>query len=166
MLRPRVVDVGEVLTRMAPMLRRLVGEHIDLVLSLDPSPLRVKVDPTQLEQVLLNLAINARDAMENGGRLAIECRPVLVAEEQQSSPVDVKPGRYVIISVTDNGVGMDTRDTRARLRAVLHDQGRGPRHRARAGHGLRHREAERRRHPRRQRRRPRLELSGVFPELE
>jgi two-component system cell cycle sensor histidine kinase/response regulator CckA len=107
-LRPRVVDVGEVLTRMAPMLRRLVGEHIDFVLSLDPSTLRVKVDPTHLEQVLLNLVINARDAMENGGRLGIECRPVLLAEQQQSAPVDVKPGRYVIISVTDNGAGMDT----------------------------------------------------------
>jgi two-component system, cell cycle sensor histidine kinase and response regulator CckA len=107
-LRPRIVDVGEVLTRMAPMLRRLVGEHIDFVLSLDPSTLRVKVDPTHLEQVLLNLAINARDAMENGGRLAIECRPAQVGEDHAACPVDIKPGCYVMISVTDSGVGMDT----------------------------------------------------------
>jgi two-component system cell cycle sensor histidine kinase/response regulator CckA len=103
-LRPRIVDVGEVLTRMAPMLRRLVGEHIDFVLSLETAALRVRVDPTHLEQVLLNLAINARDAMENGGRLAIECRPVQVSAGDQ---VDVKPGRYVVISVSDSGVGMD-----------------------------------------------------------
>jgi two-component system, cell cycle sensor histidine kinase and response regulator CckA len=113
-LRPRVVDVGDILTRMAPMLERLVGEHIEFALSLEPCALRVKVDPTHLEQVLLNLAINARDAMENGGRLSIDCQRVQVDPALAASQVDIKPGRYVLISVSDTGSGMDP-ETRAHV---------------------------------------------------
>jgi len=106
-LRPQVVDVADVLTRMAPLLRRLVGEHIELGLNIERSALRVKVDPSNLEQVFLNLAINARDAMEAGGRLDIECKPVLLGDPPAAGRVNVGPGEYVVISVSDSGVGMD-----------------------------------------------------------
>ena len=106
-LRPRVVDVGDVLTRMTPMLKRLVGEHIELVLSLDQRELLVKVDPTHLDQVLLNLGINARDAMAKGGQLLIDCRSVQLERALAAPYGDLKPGPYVVISVADSGVGMD-----------------------------------------------------------
>lgn len=113
-LRPCIVDVGEILTRLSPMLERLMGEHIHVAVSLDPGALRVKVDPTHLEQVLLNLALNARDAMDNGGRLGIECRRVRVDPDPASSRVDLKPGSYVLIRVSDTGVGMNN-ETRAHV---------------------------------------------------
>jgi len=106
-LRPCIVDVGEILTRLSPMLERLMGEHIHVALSLDRGALRVKVDPTHLEQVLLNLALNARDAMDNGGHLGIECRLAWVGHEPASSRMDLKPGSYVVIRVSDTGIGMD-----------------------------------------------------------
>jgi two-component system, cell cycle sensor histidine kinase and response regulator CckA len=106
-LRPQVVDVAEVLTRMGPLLRRLVGEHIELCSNVERSPLRVKVDPSNLEQVLLNLAINARDAMEGGGRLGIECKSVLIGDPPPEGCINLRPGEYVLISVSDSGVGMD-----------------------------------------------------------
>jgi len=113
-LRPRVLDVCETITRLGPMLQRLVGEHIEIALALEPSTLRVKVDPTHLEQVLLNLAINARDAMENGGRLGIRCRTLSLCEAVAASPHGLEPGRYVVITVSDDGVGMDA-ETRAHV---------------------------------------------------
>jgi PAS domain S-box-containing protein len=113
-VRPRVVDVAEVLTRLAPMIGRLVGEHIEVTLTLAHEPVRVKVDPTHLEQVLLNLAINARDAMEGGGHLTIECRAVEVSEGRSASHGELAAGRYAVISVSDDGVGMDSA-TRERI---------------------------------------------------
>jgi PAS domain S-box-containing protein len=113
-VRPRVVDVAEVLTRLAPMIGRLVGEQIEVTLTLASERVRVKVDPTHLEQVLLNLAINARDAMEGGGHLAIECRALEVAEGLSASHGELMPGRYAVISVSDDGVGMDAA-TRERI---------------------------------------------------
>ncbi len=105
-LHPRVVDVGAVLTRMVPMIRRLVGEHIEVSLSLPTPAARVKADPTNLEQVVLNLAINAGDAMENGGRLGIGCRLADV-DAAQAARLDLAAGRYAVIAVSDDGAGMD-----------------------------------------------------------
>jgi signal transduction histidine kinase len=102
-LRPCVVDVGEILTGMAPMIGRLMGEQVTVRLTLASCPVRVKVDPTHLEQVVMNLAINARDAMEYGGALTIECRLVDVDEALGVSRGDLSPGRYVVISVSDDG---------------------------------------------------------------
>jgi two-component system, cell cycle sensor histidine kinase and response regulator CckA len=113
-LRPRVIDVRETITRLAPMLQRLVGEHIEITLELEPCSLRVKVDPTHLEQVLLNLAINARDAMENGGRLTIQCRTHSLGEALAASRKGLEPGRYVVVTVSDDGVGMDA-ETKAHV---------------------------------------------------
>src|SRR5690606_31144492 len=80
----------------------------------EASTLRVKVDPTHLEQVLLNLAINARDAMENGGRLRIQSEARRVSEALAASRSGLEPGRYVVITVSDSGVGMDA-ETRAHV---------------------------------------------------
>jgi two-component system, cell cycle sensor histidine kinase and response regulator CckA len=112
-LHPRVVDVGAILTRMAPMIRRLVGEHIEVLLSLPATSVRVKADPTHLEQVVLNLAINAGDAMPNGGRLDIACKHADV-DAPVTASLDLPRGRYAVIAVSDNGAGMDAQ-TQARL---------------------------------------------------
>jgi len=113
-LQPCVVDVGEVLSRMSPMVERLMGEQITMRLTLASGPARVKIDPTHLEQVVMNLAINARDAMEYGGALTIDCRLVDVDEAFGASRGDLSPGRYVVLSVSDEGSGMDA-ETRARV---------------------------------------------------
>jgi PAS domain S-box-containing protein len=112
-LRPRVVDVCGILTRTGPMIRRLVGEHIEVSLSLPGFPVRVKVDPTHLEQVVLNLAINAGDAMENGGHLGIACK-LKDVDAAVGARLDLAPGRYAVIAVSDDGAGMDAQ-TRARV---------------------------------------------------
>jgi two-component system cell cycle sensor histidine kinase/response regulator CckA len=106
--RPSVVDVDEALHRLLPMLERLVGEHILVALSVDGRPLRVKVDPTHLEQVLMNLVINARDAMERGGHLSIDCRFLPVIDAPVSSHLNLPLGPYVAITVSDTGNGMDS----------------------------------------------------------
>jgi two-component system, cell cycle sensor histidine kinase and response regulator CckA len=107
LLQPKVLDLNAVVATMEPMLRRLIGEDIRLVVGLAPALGRVKADPGQLEQVLLNLVVNARDAMPQGGTLTIETTNVegraLVAHRQASVP----PGAYVRLAVRDTGVGMD-----------------------------------------------------------
>lgn len=104
MVQPRIVSVNSVVTGIEELLRRLLGEHI-LVLAVTGSGLGpVKIDPTQLEMVIMNLAINARDAMPDGGRLTIETRSVNLAPGQVSS---LEPGAYITVSVADTGHGMD-----------------------------------------------------------
>jgi two-component system, cell cycle sensor histidine kinase and response regulator CckA len=106
-LRPRVVDVAAVITRMIPMIRRLLSEDIELVVTPARQAVRVKVDPTQLEQVVLNLAINARDAMENrGGHLGIACQ-LRDLDRSRAARLELPPGRYAAIDVADDGTGMD-----------------------------------------------------------
>src|SRR5258706_2676652 len=87
------------------MLRRLIGEDIELAVSLAPDLARIRADSGQLHQVLLNLAINARDAMPKGGKLTIETRNVDVSAA--SARLGLDPGRYILLSVIDNGIGMD-----------------------------------------------------------
>jgi len=112
-LRPRVVDLGAILTRLSPMLRRLVGEDIELTVSLPDGPLRVKADPTNLEQVVLNLVINGRDAIErNSGRLNISCQPREL-DAARAARLELPPGRYAVLAVADDGIGMNE-ETRAR----------------------------------------------------
>ncbi len=107
-LEPKVVDLNSIVTDTEKMLRRLIGEDIELSTVLDPNLSRVKADQGQIEQVILNLSVNARDAMPNGGKLTIR------TENSEMTEVDVrrysypvKPGRYVLLTVTDTGVGMD-----------------------------------------------------------
>jgi signal transduction histidine kinase/CheY-like chemotaxis protein len=109
-LQPIVVDLPQVLADMADMLRRLLGEDIELVLRVPREGRRVRADPSQLEQVLMNLAANAREAMPDGGHLSIE---VADAEVEGAENTEVPAGRYVLMTVTDDGPGMDEA-TRAR----------------------------------------------------
>ena len=102
----RVLDVNEHLQSLDKMLRRLIGEDIQLVSTLAEDVGRVRADPGQIEQLIMNLAVNARDAMPNGGKLTIETANVGLDQAYARAHVAVTPGRYVMISVSDTGVGM------------------------------------------------------------
>jgi PAS domain S-box-containing protein len=106
-LQPHVLDLNVVVTDMDKMLQRLIGEDIELITKLHPSLWSVKVDPSQIEQVILNLAVNARDAMPNGGDLIIETENVYLDEEYAKNHESVQPGQYVMLAVSDTGCGMD-----------------------------------------------------------
>src|SRR3989449_972566 len=106
-LAPKVLDVNAVVTNMDRMLRRLLGEDVELATSRDPSAGTVNADPGQLEQVLLNLAVNARDAMPGGGRLSIGTTRVTLHEEHVERRHRMPAGDYVCLAVADTGVGMD-----------------------------------------------------------
>ncbi len=110
-----VVDLNEIVTSLDTMFRRLFGEDIELSVSLDRALGRVKADVGQIEQVLMNLAVNARDAMPRGGRLTIETQNVTLDDAYVAKKASgVTPGRYVMVSVTDSGVGMDA-ETQSRI---------------------------------------------------
>ena len=106
-IRPQSLDVNAVVGELEPLLRRTLGEHIEFVTTLDKSLWPALMDPGQLEQVLTNLAINGRDAMSKGGRLAIDCENVDVDTTYAAGRPGLAPGRYVRIRVTDTGSGMD-----------------------------------------------------------
>jgi two-component system cell cycle sensor histidine kinase/response regulator CckA len=106
-LEPCVLDLNELITDTGKMLRRLIGEDMDLVMALEPAAERVRGDPGQIEQVIMNLVVNARDAMPQGGRLAIRTDNVVLAEEACAHIPEARPGRFVRLSVVDTGVGMD-----------------------------------------------------------
>ena len=114
MLQPRVLDLNAVVADMHVMLERLIGEHIELQARLSPSLGAVKADRGQLEQVIMNLAVNARDAMPGGGRLTLRTADVTLDEAAVAAHPGVAPGPFVMLSVSDAGVGMDA-ETRARL---------------------------------------------------
>ena len=147
-LQPRPLDVGGVMENLRPMLGRLLRDDIEVRTTLPSSLPPVMVDPVQLEQVLLNLAINGSDAMPDGGTLSMEASEALVDAEMARTPRRI-PRAVRDRSVSDTGVGMDEETRSAHLRAVLHDQGQGPRLRPRAARGIRDHQAERRQHRRR-----------------
>ena len=105
--QPRVTDLAMVVAGIVPMLRRLLGEQIEVVTAALPGLGSVKVDPGQLEQVIVNLAVNARDAMPTGGRLAIETANVEVDTVYARAHIDIAAGPYVLLTVSDTGTGMD-----------------------------------------------------------
>ncbi len=104
---PRRLDLRAVLSNMGGMLRRLIGEDVQLVTSPKGEPVAMVADPGQIEQVLLNLVVNARDAMPRGGTLVIETEVVEVDPTQMESHSGVTPGRYALLAVSDTGHGMD-----------------------------------------------------------
>jgi two-component system, cell cycle sensor histidine kinase and response regulator CckA len=113
-LEPKVIDLHEVLTSMENMLQRILGEDVELICVAPKSPGRVKVDPSHIEQVILNLVVNARDAMPTGGILTIETANVILDEDYAQHHLPAKAGPYVMMSVSDTGAGMD-RETQTRI---------------------------------------------------
>ncbi|HEX4627820.1 MAG TPA: PAS domain S-box protein [Gemmatimonadales bacterium] len=113
-LQPRVLDLNTLVADLEKMLRRLLGEDVDLATRLDPGLAAVKADPGQIEQVVMNLAVNARDAMPQGGKLTIETGNVEFDGEYARAHFPATPGRYVMLAVSDTGVGM-TPDVQAHL---------------------------------------------------
>jgi two-component system, cell cycle sensor histidine kinase and response regulator CckA len=113
-LQPKVVDLCRIVNALETMLRRLVGEDIELVTDLAPECGKVLVDPGQMEQVVMNLVVNARDAMPEGGKLTIDAAEVLLDEEFAAEHLGVSVGPHVLLTVRDTGTGMD-QATRARM---------------------------------------------------
>jgi len=113
-LQPKVISINSLVPDIEKMLRRLIGEDILFATVLQPQLGNVRADPGQLEQVIVNLAVNARDAMPDGGRLTLETRNVELDAEYATDHPTVRPGRYVMLAVTDSGVGMDE-ETKSRI---------------------------------------------------
>jgi two-component system, cell cycle sensor histidine kinase and response regulator CckA len=114
MLQPAILDVNDVVQGMRSLLRRLIGEHITLVATLDPQPMLVRADQGQLQQVIINLAVNARDAMPAGGTLTIATGAVDLGPSFVAARPGSQPGPHILLQVTDTGMGMDA-DTRGRV---------------------------------------------------
>ncbi|MFZ5453375.1 MAG: PAS domain S-box protein [Thermodesulfobacteriota bacterium] len=107
-LQPSVLSINNLVNNMEKLLRRLIGEDVELVTIIDPELGAVRADKGQIEQIIMNLAVNARDAMPYGGKLTIETANALLDEDYGRSHLDVVPGPYVMLAVSDNGMGMDT----------------------------------------------------------
>jgi two-component system, cell cycle sensor histidine kinase and response regulator CckA len=106
-LQPTVLDINALILGMEPMLRRLVPTHVDLVVSLGIEVGAIKIDATQLEQLVVNLVVNAADAMPRGGKLTVETSNVTLDKHYRKHHLPVGPGDYVVLAVSDTGVGMD-----------------------------------------------------------
>lgn len=104
---PRLLDLGAVLLGTSGMLERIIGEDIEVVISIEPGLPRVSADPGQLEQVVLNLAVNARDAMPDGGTLTLELQRVEVLDGPPEAPDALSPGAYALLKVSDTGIGIE-----------------------------------------------------------
>ena len=106
-LQPLPLNLNDIVSDINKLLERLIGEDIQLSVKLGRDLRRIKVDPGQIEQVLVNLAVNARDAMPRGGQLTIETASVELSQEYADRHIGLQAGRYVVLSVSDNGTGMD-----------------------------------------------------------
>ena len=113
-LQPKIIDLNKALTKVEPMLRRMIGEDIVMTVNGRAANAFVRVDPGQVEQVVMNLVVNARDAMPQGGRLNVETGEALLDEAAAADVPDARPGDYVVLSVSDTGVGMPA-EVRARI---------------------------------------------------
>lgn len=105
-LEPHVVNLNDIITNVEKLLRRVIGEDVELRMDLDPAMQPVRVDPGQMEQVLMNLAVNARDAMPGGGHLTIRTRVRLFAQPHHFQEIILAPGQYTLVTVSDTGTGM------------------------------------------------------------
>jgi CheY-like chemotaxis protein len=113
-LELKVIDVNAIVTNMERLLRPLIGEDVELTTSLEPAVGCTRADAGQLEQVIMNLVVNAKDAMPNGGKLCIRTSSTTLDDAHSSENTFIKPGSYVMISIADSGEGMD-RETQARI---------------------------------------------------
>ena len=106
-VRPVVIRLNKLIKNIEKILNRTIGENIELIVNLNPELSKIKADPSQIEQIIINLAVNAKHAMPNGGRLIVETDNVYLGESYAEAHPGVKPGDYVMLSVSDTGVGMD-----------------------------------------------------------
>jgi PAS domain S-box-containing protein len=113
-LRTRVININDSVTNLKELLTRLIGRDVEIVTTMTPDPGCVRADPGQVEQVIVNLVVNARDAMPNGGKVVVETSCAELDGSEPYAPPDLGPGRYVVLSVKDNGSGMDAA-TQARI---------------------------------------------------
>jgi two-component system cell cycle sensor histidine kinase/response regulator CckA len=113
-LEPKIIDLNNVAGGMSNMLRRIIGEHVELTVALHEVPAKVHADPGQVEQVIMNLVVNARDSMPNGGKLTIEVDEAELDAEYAARHVGVSPGRYVMLAISDTGEGMSP-DVQSRI---------------------------------------------------
>jgi len=113
-LQPKTLDLNAIVMNMDTLVRRLIDDHIEMITRVDGELGQVKADPAQIEQVIMNLVVNARDAMPKGGRLLVETSNADLDAAYADEHVTVKPGRYVMLAVSDTGVGMDA-DTVAHI---------------------------------------------------
>jgi signal transduction histidine kinase len=113
-LRPEVINLNDVIGEMEKILRGVVREDTELIITLAPDLGRVRADRGQIEQVVMNLCVNARDAMPRGGRLTLETGNIDLAQERAAHNGPVKPGPYALLAISDTGSGMDA-ETRARI---------------------------------------------------
>jgi nitrogen-specific signal transduction histidine kinase len=112
--QPKVVDLSTIVSGVENMLQRLISADVELTTNGDPARGRILVDPGQMEQLIVNLAVNARDAMPNGGKLIIETADVVLDETYASEHLGARVGSHVLLTVSDNGTGMD-KATQARM---------------------------------------------------
>ncbi|MEI7949658.1 MAG: PAS domain S-box protein [Gammaproteobacteria bacterium] len=115
-IAPKVLDLNDTITRMQQMLQRLLGEDIELKTILSPELWYIRFDPGQVEQIIMNLAANARDAMRDGGKVTVETANVHLGQDYAGYHAEAKPGDYIMLAVSDNGSGMS-----AEVRAHLFD---------------------------------------------
>jgi signal transduction histidine kinase len=113
-MQPKVFDMNTVVSDLRKMLRRMIGEDVELRVSLESELGNIKADPVQLEQVIMNLVVNARDAMPKGGKLSIETSNIYLDEAYAREHVSVVPGEYVMLAISDTGCGMD-QETRQQI---------------------------------------------------
>ncbi len=113
-IEPHVLDLNQLILDMDKLLQRLIGAHVELIVRTDPSLWRIRADHGQIEQIVVNLAVNARDAMPSGGTLTIETRNVQLDHDYAHRHININPGRYVMLAVSDTGTGMDE-ETQAQI---------------------------------------------------
>jgi PAS domain S-box-containing protein len=114
LLELKVVDVNAIVADMERLLRPLIGENVEFITSLTPEAAHTRADAGQLEQVLMNLVVNAKDAMPTGGTLTIQTQKIVMDESHRRGPTFIRPGEYVMLSVSDTGMGMD-KETQSRI---------------------------------------------------
>ena len=114
LLELKVVDVNAIVADMERLLRPLIGEAVEFIASLTPEAAHTRADAGQLEQVLMNLVVNAKDAMPGGGTLTLQTEKIVVDETHRLGPTFIRPGQYVMLSVRDTGMGMD-KETQSRI---------------------------------------------------
>jgi len=106
-LKPQAINLDDLITNLSKMLRRLIGEDIELLIKPGTDPCRIKADPGHIEQIIMNLAVNSRDAMPKGGKLAIKTQCIYLDESYRLEHPEIIPGYYVLLVVSDTGHGMD-----------------------------------------------------------